>query len=171
MNIEPAAYIVFFLAWSSAAALIAYVWYAYTEHRRYAALVFGALAAFVFGMVGVLIAAQWNDATAASSLLHQRVYSVALGCAGLALSVLIGLKVYGSRVLATAWRVCAGLTLFVLGVALGTADLVDAAFADIVRRFSSMFFLMPVLWGCRPRAVDARPIAAAPTRRSPQPSS
>lgn len=152
MNISPTAYVVFFLVWSVAAVLVAHVWYAFSSERRYAALLAGAAIIFVLGCVGVLIVGLWNDLSAASSLLQQRVYLVALACEATAVSLLIALKVYRLRLLEPAWRASAGLLLFVLGVALGTTDLAGASFSDVVGRLSGAWLLMVILVLCRPQA-------------------
>src|SRR5690606_34467361 len=171
MDISPTAYVAFFLVWAAAAALTAYVWHGYTARRRHAGLIFGFVAIFVLGAVGVVIAGQWNDTTAASSLSHQRIYLIALACAALATSALIGLKVYGSRFLEPAWRASAGLVLFVLGIAVGTTDLVGATFAEVVGRFSGLILVISVFSVCQPKAavVPKTPLGGTAYRAGSRP--
>lgn len=155
----------FFLAWLVAAALVAHVYYAFFESRRYTPLIIFAAVAFVLGAVGTMIVGLWDDATAASSVFHQRLFLTGLACQSAAVSLLIALKAYRSRFLKLAWRVGVGLMLVVIGIAIGTADFADATFRDAVSRFAGVSVLLCMLAVCQPKAVP--PATPARERDAP----
>lgn len=144
-GVSPAGYFLFFVVWAVAAILVAYVWYAFIEERRFSGLVCSKVVAFVLGAISVLIVVQWNDATVASSVLNQHVYLVALACAAVAASVSFGLGLYRSRFATVARQASVAAMLLVIGIGIGSTDLAAWKLGDVFGRLVGALLVLQML--------------------------
>lgn len=168
MSTSPAVYVVLFAVWAAVSIPVAYVWYEFTEKRRCVGLVSARAVLFVLAAGGATIVGVWNDVTAATSELHQRVYLFALALGTIASSVAIGLKIHWSRFALSAARASAVLMLLVLGIGIGSTDFADARLGDVVGRFAGTWVVLSMLVLSWPRSTDRAPeqAGAPPTARS-----